>query len=1510
METSELLAETLKQLSLEEFAEFRTLAEAEPSLVTSSHLKAAKVQDVVDLMVKSSGGCVEAVRTVLMKMDRLDLVERLSATDSGAKDKLSVGEEHPSLDQRVEKLSRDFYLLLETLKDLSDDEVQEFKRFLRDSVCRRFLSRHQYRLQETSYPRKMFGSFRHEDLEKQPIWMESKDLQDVVIFIIQTHRKESIMVTRDVLERINRMDLVQRLSSSSASREMPLGKQSDLIHKVATMAAAKDVLLETLEDLNEPEFMELKLLLQFTNFQRNIPLISWDELYYADRTRMVEHLVDKCGKQSVDVIREVLLDLNRTDLALRLPETSSTSKEKLSLKLNSAYVQKVEKLEFVTELLLETLGQLRWREICRFLEITNMEFHHDSRFMPFWAFPNVRYIVVGFVLTYFHQSVKKTLDALKEMKKDGLIKKLSDRSSGPKEKPSAGRHRSALIHKVATMAAARQQLLETLDKLTQEEFLGKFRGSLSKFSPRLMFITQRAELVDKMMVEFGQQSVKMIKDLLIKINRKDLAENLQETGESSGNEDDFQEPSESDVHQNLSEILQKLSRKPLLRFKSFLRFTCFEKSLPQIPESSLEEATSTQRLVDLMVKEFGQQSVQMAREVLMDVIDLESRFKSQDELSVAEEHPSLDQRIEKLSRDFNLLLETLKDLSDDEVQEFKRFLRDSVYRRFLSRHQYRLQETSYPRKMFGSFRHEDLEKQPIWMESKDLQDVVIFIIQTHRKESIMVTRDVLERINRMDLVQRLSSSSASREMPLGKQSDLIHKVATMAAARDVLLETLEDLNEPEFMELKLLVQFTNFQRNIPLISWHELDDTDRTRMVEHLVNKCGKQSVDVIREVLLDLNRTDLALRLPETSSTSKEKLSLKLNSAYVQKVEKLEFVTELLLETLGQLRWREIRRFLEITNRKFHHDSRFMPFWAFPNVRYIVVGFVLTYFHQSVKKTLDALKEMKKDGLIKKLSDRSSGPKEKPSAGRHRSALIHKVATMAAARQQLLETLDKLTQEEFLGKFKGSLSKFLRRFDFITQRAELVDVMMMEFGQQSVKMIKDLLIKINRKDLAENLQETGELLVDGGDLFLKPKTTTADVHQDLFEILHKLNWRKLVKFQSLLQFTCFDWGLKQIPDFQLDQEDNTWTLVVLMVKEFGQRSVEIARQVLTDMTDLDQNPLEVTSKGIPMEIRLKQAEPVNSQKDSSSWTKVEPEMKTADPDEAPAYSLQSEAGHFECSVSGLRWFCSERVVFRYRFCSWDELMDRMESRGYRPAGPILDIGLITGRMAEVFLPHWICVDDVPEPLEQFAVLHMDDCGDAVEKVSEVSPSHVKLTEPVFSPRAVLMRVGFPVKVYCNMLLYRTNTAFLTLHVYLIPRDPALQQEMDQREKSYGYKVIRKPDPDMPLKMSDDFVLTADLETAEVCPERLKLRYDPTRPNFFEVYIKNPDTDFQMKLSQAKQPNPVWSCALRKDEYQNTEDREAAGGATGVTYSHNVKHHVDEHPSPLTQKVNGIPALG
>lgn len=77
---------------------------------------------------------------------------------------------------------------------------------------------------------------------------------------------------------------------------------------------------------------------------------------------------------------------------------------------------------------------------------------------------------------------------------------------------------------------------------------------------------------------------------------------------------------------------------------------------------------------------------------------------------------------------------------------------------------------------------------------------------------------------------------------------------------------------------------------------------------------------------------------------------------------------------------------------------------------------------------------------------------------------------------------------------------------------------------------------------------------------------------------------------------------------------------------------------------------------------------------------------------------------------------------------------------------------------------------------DMFAVLHVDTCGDIVEQVSDVTSSHVKLRQTTFSPRGVMMKLGFPVKVYCDVLIYKTKKEFLTLHVYLVPPDQYIQQ--------------------------------------------------------------------------------------------------------------------------------------
>ncbi|KAK5897184.1 hypothetical protein CesoFtcFv8_010270 [Champsocephalus esox] len=233
-------------------------------------------------------------------------------------------------------------------------------------------------------------------------------------------------------------------------------------------------------------------------------------------------------------------------------------------------------------------------------------------------------------------------------------------------------------------------------------------------------------------------------------------------------------------------------------------------------------------------------------------------------------------------------------------------------------------------------------------------------------------------------------------------------------------------------------------------------------------------------------------------------------------------------------------------------------------------------------------------------------------------------------------------------------------------------------------------------------------------------------------------------------------------------------------------------------------------------------------------WITLKPEVICVDDEDTPIYSLQSDAGPFECGVSGLRWVCKEKVSLKYQFGSWEEHMERMEALHFIPGGPLLDVTVIAGKLEEAYLPHWICTEDNPEVLGKFSVLHIDTCGDVVEPVSE------------------------------------TNLAFLTLHVYLIPSDPALQQTIKSKELSSGYKMIKKPYPQKSLKMGKYFTLKANLDSAEITPENLKLVYEGSDPNFCEVFIENPDSNF--KLTLAHKSAPVWTCVIRKDDYTHTGD--------------------------------------
>ncbi|XP_037640182.1 apoptosis-associated speck-like protein containing a CARD isoform X3 [Sebastes umbrosus] len=521
-------------------------------------------------------------------------------------------------------------------------------------------------------------------------------------------------------------------------------------------------------------------------------------------------------------------------------------------------------------------------------------------------------------------------------------------------------------------------------------------------------------------------------------------------------------------------------------------------------------------------------------------------------------------------------------------------------------------------------------------------------------------------------------------------------------------------------------------------------------------------------------------------------------------------------------------------------------------------------------------------------------------------SKLIQKEVTMTSLEGKLLETLEELDYWELKHfkqllqdtEMKKGLPRISRQKMEMADRDEIVELMVKAYGQQSVEVTTEVLMMMNRRDQVQKLSEisSGSKEKPQSKLIQKEVTMTS-LEGKLLETLGELDYVELKCFKQLLQDTEMKKGLPRISRQKMEMADRD-EIVKLMVETYGQQSVEVTTEVLMMMNRRDQvQKLSEISSGS----KVKPQSKLIQKQVSSDWTELEPEVNSTDADEAPTYSLQSEAGNFECSVSGLRWVCKEKVSFKYQFCSLKRHMERIESMQYMPAGPLMDITVIAGKLDEVHLPHWICIDDNPTILDKFAVLRIDDCGDVVEKVSEVTSSHVKLSEPAFSlimtVIKMLVNVCFSVEINSKVLIYGTKTPFFTLRVYLIPPDPGLIQDLEKSESADGYRRFKKPHPKKPLKMNDEFILTAELGGENFFSDTLQLLHESTEPNFSEVFIEDPGTDLTLKLGKEKGSPPVWTCVIRQKEYQSTD-----GPIQG-------QHFVDRHRAELIDRVSEIPSI-
>ena len=94
----------------------------------------------------------------------------------------------------------------------------------------------------------------------------------------------------------------------------------------------------------------------------------------------------------------------------------------------------------------------------------------------------------------------------------------------------------------------------------------------------------------------------------------------------------------------------------------------------------------------------------------------------------------------------------------------------------------------------------------------------------------------------------------------------------MAAVEEMLLETLNDLSYQELKKFKQVLDLTVSQKYLPSISMMLSDTADNTDVVDLMLQIYGQQSVEEMKKVFKQMNRSDLVQRLSDTSSGSKGK--------------------------------------------------------------------------------------------------------------------------------------------------------------------------------------------------------------------------------------------------------------------------------------------------------------------------------------------------------------------------------------------------------------------------------------------------------------------------------------------------------------------------------------------------------------------------------------------------------------------------------------------------------------
>ncbi|XP_047450657.1 uncharacterized protein si:dkeyp-97b10.3 isoform X2 [Mugil cephalus] len=245
--------------------------------------------------------------------------------------------------------------------------------------------------------------------------------------------------------------------------------------------------------------------------------------------------------------------------------------------------------------------------------------------------------------------------------------------------------------------------------------------------------------------------------------------------------------------------------------------------------------------------------------------------------------------------------------------------------------------------------------------------------------------------------------------------------------------------------------------------------------------------------------------------------------------------------------------------------------------------------------------------------------------------------------------------------------------------------------------------------------------------------------------------------------------------------------------------------------------------------------------------------------------------GTYKCSVTGLVFEASERVIVRYSILSWSKFGSFLRD-SWKFAGPIFNVDTVhkdASVLKSIQFPHSVCLAD-PENEMTFSVLHIKDNRPLIEPTVDHSGSHVKWNVTSLSPVGPIIQTSRAVEHHGVVLVYKqlgsdNNNNNYNFHVYLATNSQSDIKDIAKQVRGYKNRYVRIEKPPTCKLDEGTYRLLSEPE-GEIKPQDLKFTIAVTKmKGYFEAFFEQPPP-FTLSLIEINTDETVWSATIREGD--------------------------------------------